>query len=91
MFQGGQENYSLVNKEKIIKEQPSLLMQPEFCHVIHDPIAIYMESYVSDFLKISNCIISPILMGEYGFLKDFMLLLRYFCYYSLISDIDEVI
>jgi hypothetical protein len=59
--------------------------------VIHDPIAIYMESYVSDFLKISNCIISPILMGEYGFLKEFMSLLLYFYYYSLISDIDEII
>jgi hypothetical protein len=59
--------------------------------VIHDPIAIYMESYVSYFLKISNCIISPILMGEYGFMKEFMSLLLYFYYYSLISDIDEII
>ena len=28
MFQGGQENYSLVSREKIMKEQPSLLMYP---------------------------------------------------------------
>jgi hypothetical protein len=34
-------------------------------------MAIYMESYVSDFLKFSNCIISPILIGEYGFMKYF--------------------
>jgi hypothetical protein len=30
-----------------------------------------MESYVSDFLKFSNGTISPILMGEYGFMKHF--------------------
>jgi hypothetical protein len=56
-----------------------------------DPVAAYMESYVSDFLKISDFIISPIFMGEYGFLKEFMSLLLYFCYYSLISGIDEII
>jgi hypothetical protein len=59
--------------------------------VINDPITIYMETYVSDFLKISNCIISLILMGEYGFLKELMLLLLYFYYYSLTSDIYEII
>jgi hypothetical protein len=36
----------------------------------NNPIAIYMGSYVSDFLKISNCIISLILMGEYGFMEE---------------------
>ena len=34
-------------------------------------MAIYMESYVSDFLKFSNDIISSILTGEYGFMKYF--------------------
>jgi hypothetical protein len=28
MFQGGQDNYNLVSREEIMKEQPSLLMQP---------------------------------------------------------------
>jgi hypothetical protein len=74
-----------------MKEHPSLLMQPKFYHAIHDPIAIYMESYVSDFLKFSNSIISLILMGEYGFMKEFMSLFLYLNYYSLISDIDEII
>jgi len=56
-----------------------------------DPFATLLESYVLDFIKISNCIISSILMGKYGFLKDFMSFLLYFYYYSLISDIDEII
>jgi hypothetical protein len=86
--QGG---HLFATRETFTKEQPSLLKKPKFYHVIHDPIAIYMESYVSDFLKISNCIISPILTGKYGFMNDLMLLLLYFFYYSLISGIDEII
>ena len=30
-----------------------------------------MESYISYFLKFSNCITSLILIGEYGVMKDF--------------------
>ena len=56
-----------------------------------DPFAALLESYVSNFLKNSNCIISLILIGEYGFLKEFMSLLLHFCYDSLINDIDEII
>jgi len=56
-----------------------------------DPIAAYMESYVSYFMKISDYIISSIFMGEYSFLKEFMSLLLYFCYYSLINDIYGII
>jgi hypothetical protein len=85
--QGG---HLFASEEAFSKEQPSLLKQPKFYHVIHDPIAIYMESYVSDFLKISNCIISPILTGKYGFMKDFMSLLLYFCYYLLSHEIVGV-
>jgi hypothetical protein len=39
------------SREAFTEEQPGLLKQPDFCHMIHDPIAIYMESYVSDFLN----------------------------------------
>jgi hypothetical protein len=66
--QGG---HLFASREAFTEEQPGPLKQPEFCHVIHDPVAIYMESYVSDFLKFSNGIISPILTGEYGFMKYF--------------------
>jgi hypothetical protein len=56
-----------------------------------DPFAALLESYVSDFMKISNCIISPILMGEYGFLKEFLSLLLHFSYYLLVSGKDKII
>jgi len=58
------------SRENFIEEHPGLLKQLGLCHIIHDPMAIYMESYVSDVLKFSNGIISPILTGEYGFMKD---------------------
>jgi hypothetical protein len=66
--QGG---HLFASREAFTEEHPGPLKQPELCHVIHDPVAIYMESYVSDVLKFSNGIISPILTGEYGFMKDF--------------------
>jgi hypothetical protein len=66
--QGG---HLFASRENFTEEQPGLLKQPGFCHIIHDPVAIYMESYISDFLKFSNCITSPILTGEYGVMKDF--------------------
>jgi hypothetical protein len=59
------------SRENFTEEQPGLLKQPGFCHIIHDPVAIYMESYISYFLKFSNCITSPILTGEYGVMKYF--------------------
>jgi hypothetical protein len=59
------------SRENFTEEQLDLLKQPGFCHIIHDPVAIYMESYISDFLKFSNCITSPILTGKYGVMKDF--------------------
>jgi hypothetical protein len=40
--QGG---HLLSNRENFIEEQPGLLKQPGFCRIIHDPVAIYMESY----------------------------------------------
>jgi hypothetical protein len=66
--QGG---HLFARREAFTEENPGPLKQPEFCHIIHDPLAIYMESYVSNFLKFSNGIISPILTSEYGFMKDF--------------------
>jgi hypothetical protein len=50
-----------------------------------DPFAALLESYVSDFLKISDFIISPIFMGEYGFLKEFL----YHCCIFLLLSIDQ--
>jgi hypothetical protein len=66
-----EEGNLFTSREIFAEEHPGLLKQPGFCHNIHDPVAIYMESYISDFLKCSNCISSPILTGEYGVMKDF--------------------
>jgi hypothetical protein len=66
--QGG---HLFTSRENFAEEQPGLLKQPGFYHIIHDHVAIYMESYISNFLKFSNCITSPILTGEYGVMKYF--------------------
>jgi len=66
--QGG---YLFSSRENFTEEQPGLLKQPRLCHIIHDHMAIYMERYISNFLKFSNCITSPILTGEYGVMNDF--------------------
>jgi hypothetical protein len=66
--QGG---HLFASRENFTEDQPGLLKQSGLCHIIHDHMAIYMESYISNFLKFSNCITSPILTGDYDVMKDF--------------------
>jgi hypothetical protein len=66
--QGG---HLFASREEFAEEKLGPLKQLDFYHVIHYPVTIYMESHVSYFLKFSNGIISSILTGEYGFMKDF--------------------
>ena len=49
LFSNEQGILLFTSRETFIEEQPGLLKQTRFCHTIHDPMAIYMESYVSDF------------------------------------------
>jgi hypothetical protein len=65
------EGHSFVSRKFFAEEHPGLLKRPGFCHNSHDPVAICMESYISDFLKCSNNISPPILTGEYCSTKDF--------------------
>jgi hypothetical protein len=58
------EGRSFVSREIFAEEHPGLLKRPGFCHNPHDPMAICMESYISDFLKCSNNISPPILTGS---------------------------
>jgi hypothetical protein len=58
------EGHSFVSREIFAEEHPGLLKRPGFCHNPHDPVAICMESYISDFLKCSNNISPPILTGS---------------------------
>jgi hypothetical protein len=71
LFSDEGEGHSFVSREFFAEEHPGLLKQPGFCHISHDPVAIYMESYISYFLKCSYSIGSPILTAEYCVMKDF--------------------
>lgn len=74
LFFDEEGGHSFVSREIFAKEHPGLLKQLGFCHICHDHVAIYMESYISDFLKFSYSIGSPILTAEYCVMKDFQYL-----------------
>jgi hypothetical protein len=65
------EGHSFVSREFFAEEHPGLLKRLGFYHTPHDPVAICMESYISDFSKCSNNISPPILTSEYCVMKDF--------------------
>lgn len=60
-----------MSREVSAKEHPGVLKKLGFCYISHDPVAIYMESYISEFLKCSYSISPPILTSEYFVMKDF--------------------
>jgi hypothetical protein len=80
-----QEGYLFSSKGECMYEQLSFLNQHDSDHGFEDPVAVLLESYFSDPLKISDFIMSPTFVGEYGFLKESISLWLYFCYYLLIS------
>jgi len=86
--QGG---HLFLSKGEFMQRQSFFLNQHVFEYGFEDPVAALLESYLSDFLKISHFIISLALRGEYDSLKMFLLLLPYLCYSLLISAIDEII
>jgi hypothetical protein len=45
----GSGRFLFARREAFTEEHSGLLKKPRFCHTIHDPMAIYMESYVSYF------------------------------------------
>ena len=55
-----------------------------------DPVAVLLESYLSDSLKTSDFIMSPIVRDEYDLLKKSLWLLFWFHNYMQISSINEV-
>jgi hypothetical protein len=44
LFQGNQVDYGLTNTTEIAGEQFGFFHQLEFCHIIYDPVVVYMES-----------------------------------------------
>jgi hypothetical protein len=59
LFLKEQGCFLFASRDTFIEEQPSLLKQPRFCHTIHDPMAIYMESYVPYFEDFQEHTIEP--------------------------------
>jgi hypothetical protein len=87
----GQEGYLFSSKGEGMHEQLSFLNQHISNYGFEDPVASLLESYFLDSLKVSDFIISPTFVGEYGFLKESISLLLCSCYYLLISSRDEII
>jgi hypothetical protein len=80
------------NHEELNLQRPFIfkMEQQEDCKYdcdlgFEDPVAVLLESYLSDSLKFSYFIISLALVGENDFLKEFLWLRLCFCYYLLIS------
>jgi hypothetical protein len=71
LFSDEEEGHSFMSREVSAEEHPGVLKKLGFCYISHDPVAIYMESYISEFLKCSYSISPPILTSEYFVMKDF--------------------
>ena len=56
-----------------------------------DTMADLIELLISDPMKVLDFIHSSISMGDYEFMKDYLLLLICFSYFLLSSDRDKVI
>ena len=67
---------------------------PESQHIFYlglkDPVVAFMESYISDNLKISDFLSLPVFPGKYSFLKKFLSLLLHVKHHLLISDKDDI-
>jgi hypothetical protein len=85
-----QEIHQSSSKEVVMVEQVFSLDQHVYDLSFKDPVAAFMESYISENLKISDFLSSPMFPGEYGFLNKFLSLLLYFRYHLLIGVMDKI-
>jgi len=86
-YQGG---HLFSSKGKNMHDQTFSLNQYDCDSSFKDPVAVFLESYLSDSLKISDFIMSSVFGDEYDLLKKSLWLLLCFYDYMLISSIDEV-
>lgn len=86
-----QEGSQFSNKEIVMDKQLIVVDHYVVDFAFKDPVVVYMESYVLDFLKISNFINSPVLRGECDSRKNFLSMLSFFCYFLLSNILDEII
>ena len=73
LFQGNQVQYGLTNTTEIAGEKFGFFHQLEFCHIIYDPVAVYMESL---FPEVQNFVAFGIKANcsyKYGFPIHFLL------------------
>jgi hypothetical protein len=56
-----------------------------------DPVAAFIESYISEKLKVSDFFSLHMFPIEFGFVNDFLSLLLHFKHQLLISKNDEII
>ena len=101
----GSPNFSYLQTKENYREDEELdlhrssifkMEQQEDCKYdcdlgFEDPVAVLLESYLSDSLKFSYFIISLALVGENDFLKEFLWLWLCFCYYLIISGRKRII
>ena len=85
-------NIAIVTAEKEFSINMQLF--PESQHIFYlglkDLVAAFMESYISDNLKISDFLSLPVFPGKYGFLKKFLSLLLHVKHHLLINDKYEI-
>jgi hypothetical protein len=74
-----------------MKEQPSLLIHPKFCYVIHDPIAIYMESFCSEVSSVGAFTMQASCSCKYQLLIEFLLHLLHLLWVLSKSFLQKVI
>jgi hypothetical protein len=85
-----ESNYSS-SREAIIVEKVFSMDQHVYDLGFKDPVATFMESYISENLKISYFLNSSAFLGEYGFLNKFLSLLLHFKHHLLVSEKYEII
>jgi hypothetical protein len=86
-----QESNQSSGREAIMVEKVFSMDQHVYDLGFKDSMAAFMESYISENLKISNFLKSSALTGEYGFLNKFLSLLLHFKHHMLINEKDEII
>jgi hypothetical protein len=85
------EGHQFSNKEAVMVEQVFSMDQHVYDLGFKDPVATFMESYISENLKFSYFLSSQMFPGGYGFLNEFLSLLLHFRHHLLIGGMDEII
>jgi hypothetical protein len=85
-----QEDYHSSSRGTIMVEQEFSVDQHFSDLGFKDPMAAFMEFYISENLKISYFLNSSIFSGEYDVLNELLSLLLHFKHQLLNSDVDKV-